>query len=187
MNAPEPQLVSELNDLAELRLTLQVQQDSVKARLEAAQAATREEFAAELQEIAEQIRSVNQQILAKVEAGKSTLIGKGMRSFVTLCAKFQLRTVPAKVEVLDKVGVMATARRLNVVRHVANPPSREWRFSQVKFLAWLKQKGKQQAQFEPFINRIDEGEVLFIQPNTGHTVWHDGNRISPPSVTITKS
>lgn len=187
MSDADPKVIAEINRLAESRLRLKVARDAENQRFQTQLADLTSEHEAKLQEFAERERELDPAIWQAIDANRSTLIARGKRSFVTLLASFQLKEIPAKTEVLDKLAIMEAARHLGVVRQIANPPRGEWRFSRTKFLGWLADHGELREYFEPYLEYSDKTESLTIKPNTNYTVDHDSQRISPPSLSIKKS
>lgn len=187
MSDADPQIIASINRLVESRLQLEVELDAENRRFQAKLADLTREHEANLHELAERERELDPAIWQAIDANRSTLIARGKRSFVTLLAKFQLRDVPAKIEVLDKPGIMETAHRLGIVKQIANPPRGGWRFDRKKFLAWLASHGELREHFEPYIEQSDKSESLTVQPNANYTVEHDSQRVSPPSISIKKS
>lgn len=187
MTNADPAVIASINDLVESRFQLEIEREAENQRFQTAIAALTREHQEKLNRFAERERELDPDIWRSIDHNRSTLIARGKRSFVTIRAKFQLREVPAKLEVLDKVSIMEAAHRLGVVKQIANPPKGGWRFNQKKFLAWLASSGDLYRHFEPFVEQTDKTESLTIQPNTNYTVEHDSQRISPPSITIQKS
>ena len=187
MSSTDPEAITAVNELVGDRFALEVERDAENRRFQAALAEITKIHEQALEEYALLERRLDTAIWQEVDENRATLIERGKRSFITMMAKFQLRDVPAKVEVLDKLGIMETARNLGVVRQIANPPKGEWRFNQKKFLAWLDKSNELHGHFEQFIDHTGGGESLTVQPNANYTVLHDSKRVSPPSISIKKS
>jgi len=187
VSSTDPEAITAVNELVGDRFALEVERDAENRRFQAALAEITKIHEQALEEYALLERRLDTAIWQEVDENRATLIERGKRSFITMMAKFQLRDVPAKVEVLDKLGIMETARNLGVVRQIANPPKGEWRFNQKKFLAWLDKSNELHGHFEQFIDHTGGGESLTVQPNANYTVLHDSKRVSPPSISIKKS
>ena len=82
----------------------------------------------------------------------------------------------------DGEGVMAMARKIGVVRKIADP-IRAYKLNRKKFIAWLKKHPEHYEAFDEYLE-ISDKESLSIKPNSTYMVTHDSQRISPPSVTI---
>lgn|GEM_PF-2547514 len=187
MSSTDPETITAVNELVGDRFALEVERDAENRRFQAALAEITKIHEQALEEYALLERQLDTAIWQAVDENRATLIERGKRSFITMTAKFQLRDVPAKVEVLDKLGIMEAARNLGVVRQIANPPKGGWRFNQKKFLAWLDKSNELHGHFEQFIDHTGGGESLTVQPNANYTVLHDSKRVSPPSISIKKS
>lgn len=187
MTDADPEVIDRANRLAESRFQLEVEREVENRRFAEALAALTKEHEEKLRIFTERERVLDPAIWKVVDENRTSLIARSKRSFVTMLAKFQLKDVPAKTEVLDKQGIMDVARKLRVVRHIAKPPKGEWRFNQKKFFGWLAKNGEHRRHFEPFLNDVEKDESLTIQPNSNYTVEHDSQRISPPSITIKKA
>ena len=187
MSSTDPEVIAAVDELVRNRFALEVERDAENRRFQAAIAEITKIHEQALEEFALHERQLDPAIWQAIDSNRATLIERGKRSFITMAAKFQLRDAPAKVEVLDKLGIMETARNLGVVRQIANPPKGEWRFNQKKFLAWLGKSNELHEHFEQFIDHTDGSESLTVQPNANYTVLHDSKRVSPPSISIKKS
>jgi len=187
VSSTDPEVIAAVDEIVEKRFALEVERDAVNRRFQAAIAEITKFHEEALRELTLLERQLDPAIWRAIDSNRATLIERGKRSFITMAAKFQLRDVPAKIEVLDKLGIMEAARNLGVVRQIANPPKGEWRFNQKKFLAWLGKNNELHGHFEQFIDHADGGESLTIQPNANYTVLHDSKRVSPPSISIKKS
>lgn len=183
----DPQVIAHVNDLVGSRFELEVEREAENRRFQSALAELTRQHDEKLDEFTRRERRLDTAIWSSIDDNQSVLIARGKRSFVTLLAKFQLKKLPAKVEMLDKAGIMESARRLGVVKKIATPPKGGWRFNQKKFLAWLEQNGELRKHFEPYINRVDTSESLTVKPNANYTVEHNSERVSPPSISIKKS
>lgn len=187
MTDADPEVIAEINELVESRFQLEVEREAENRRFQAAMADLSREHQDKLNEFAERERELDPAIWRLLNDNRPTLIARGKRSFVTMRAKFQFREVPARLEVLDKVGIMEAAHRLGVVKQIANPPKGGWKFNQKKFHAWLTSSGDLCRHFEAFVDQTAKTESLTVQPNATYTVEYDSQRISPPSITIQKS
>lgn len=186
MTSADPQVVTDLDDLARNLFKHQITGDAQTARFKAAEAALKAEYEANMEPILDLIRSASARVWGLISANRGTLIAEGKKSFVTSAAKFQLRSSTAKVKVADSEGVMAVARRLGVVRKIANPPRHTWLLDKDRFLAWLDANPDLRDQFAEFLDETEASEGLTIQPNGTYTVFHNSERISPPSVKVEK-
>ena len=186
MTDADPEVINRVNRLAESRFQLEVERETENQRFNEALASLTKEHEERLRIFTERERVLDPALWKVVDENRAGLIAPKKRSFATMLAKFQLKDVPAKTEVVDKQGIMEIARKLGVIRQIANPPKGEWRFNQKKLFGWLAKNGEFRRHFEPFLNEVDKDESLTISPNRTYTVEHDSQRISPPSITIKK-
>lgn len=184
MSNANPEVIDLLNQLAEDRFALKLRMDAedqafkdAKARLEADH--TDKKAAMEARAV-----EIDQQIQQLIQEHRANLIARGKQSFAIMRAKFQLRKSGEKTKVADANGVMKVAKRFGVVKAIAEPPSRKWKLDSQKFLKWLESHGEMRRLFEPYLTIVPEMESLHMSPNTNYTIYHDGKRISPPSITI---
>lgn len=174
-------VVGKLNQLTEDRFKLEAKKQSANNRLKA----IGQEIAAELEEAEEEIRRIDQQIWQFTESHPE-LKGTGKKSFVTAIAKFQFRDISARLEVTDKKGLMDKARQIGVVRKIAKLKV-VWDLSVTRLLEFLGKYPEYYQDFEPFVKETPAHQTLTIQPNDKYAVFHDGRRVSPPSIKINKS
>lgn len=177
------QVINKLNRLGRDRALLKLNEDAENQRYKDAKARLDATHEKNLARIAAQIEKVDPQIDETIAERRSDLIESGKQSFTTSEWKFQFRKAPGKTEVTDADAVMDVARKLGVVRKVADPPKR-WKFNPKKFLEWLESHPEERARFDAFLEDSEDGETLHMSPNSGHTVFHDSKRVSPPSITI---
>lgn len=182
----DPEVLDSINKLAERRFALQVQLDKSNADFKAAQASAAADHSALITPIQAEIDEIDSQLVEKVEAHRSQLIGSKRKSFTTIVATFQFKKVAGKLKVVDDKGLMAAARKLGIVRKIARQVL-VWKLDQAKFAAWLAKNGEYRMKLGDFIEGPSEGESLSLKPNGTYTVVHDDKRISPPSITIKKS
>ncbi len=146
------------------------------------------QLAPKLRECEAAMVAIKQELTQVIEAHRASLIAKDRQSFATLKWKFQFtKTDGGKTTVVEGAAeaIMKTARKFGRIKHVAVPPSsQKWRFKLSKFLAHLETHPEERVIFEEFLDVTEEAESLRMAPNAGHTVFHDGARISPPSITI---
>lgn len=181
MASVNTEVVDMLNQLTNERLKLELKKESANNRLQA----LGQEIATELRQTEEEIRQIDQQIWQVTESHPE-LKGTGKKSFVTAIAKFQFRDVAARLEVTDKKGLMDKARQIGVVRKIAKIKVL-WELRVTKLLEFLGKYPEYYHDFEPFVEEIPEQKTLTIQPNDKYVVFHDGRRVSPPSIKINKS
>lgn len=186
MSDVNTEVIENLNGLVERRFRLEIRLNTVNQEFATEKAELEKLHDLELAEINAAIKEIDDEIWESVERDRSTLIQKGKQSFTTMAAKFQFRKSAAKTKVTDSDGVMQTARRLGVVRKIAEPAFR-WKLSSAKFLDWLAKNGELREHFADFIEEPVDKESLSIAPNSNYTVFYDAKRISPPSISIKKS
>lgn len=177
------QVINKLNRLGRDRALLKLREDSENQRYKDAKARLDATHERNLAQIAAKIEQVDPQIDETIAKRRSDLIEAGKQSFTTSEWKFQFRKAPGKTKVTDADGVMEVARKLGIVRKIADPPKR-WKFNQKKFLGWLESHPEERARFEAYLEDTEDGETLHMYPNSGHTVFHDSKRVSPPPITI---
>lgn len=186
MSDARNKLVHELNELAKSRFDVQLRIDAENQQFKNDKAALETAHAARLADLTKEADALDAQLWQKTdEPNRSLLIEAGKRSFITALTKFQFRDVPGKDKVGDSDGIMNAARRLGVVRQIANPVH-YWKFDSKKFFAWLDKNGEIRPSFDEFIEEGTDGESLTIQPNSDYTVHFDNKRVSPPSISIKK-
>lgn len=186
MTPPEPQIVSTMNGLAQERLTLEVLKDERTKAFQAALAAVRAEHEGGLTEVQKQIDNLDGRIWVLAENHRSELLPGDKRSFVTLAAKFKFRKTSGGDRIIDTEEVMAIARKLGVIKQIADPPTRRWKVNSKKLTAWLARHPELRKRFGTALERIPEGESLTIQPNEAYVTVFDNERITPPSVSINR-
>ena len=177
------QVINKLNRLGRDRALLKLNEDAENQRYKDAKARLDATHEKNLARIAAQIEKVDPQIDETIAERRSDLIESGKQSFTTSEWKFQFRKAPGKTNVTDADTVMDIARKMGIVRKIADPPKR-WKFNQKKFLEWLESHPEERARFDAFLEDPEDGETLHMSPNSGHTVFHDSKRVSPPSITI---
>jgi phage host-nuclease inhibitor protein Gam len=183
---PLTKVIEKLNRLGRTRAELELTKQAEIQKFKDAKAALEASHGAKLAKIEADIEKTDPQIDQTITERRSELIQKDKQSFTTSEWKFQFRKAPGKTKVTDADGAMEIARKLGIVRKVADPPTR-WKFNQKKFLEWLDRNPEQRARFESVLEDTEDGETLHMSPNSGHTVFHDSKRVSPPSITITRS
>ena len=179
------EVIDDLNELAKSRFDVQVRIDAENQQFKNDKTALETAHAARLAALTKEADALDSQLWEKIEPNRSSLIVRGKKSFITALAKFQFREVPGKDKVGDSDGIMNAARRLGVVRQIANPVH-YWKFDSKKFFAWLDRNGENRPHFAEFIEEGTDGESLTIQPNSNYTVHLDKKRVSPPSISIKK-
>jgi phage host-nuclease inhibitor protein Gam len=182
-----PRITRALDREAGKRFTIAVRRKNLNDSFKQKEAALESKHAAALSKLEARAANVDRGIWKIIEENRSLLIAAGRRSFVTMTARFQFRTVGSRTEILDKQGIMDTARRIGVVRQIADPPKNEWHLNRTKFLAWLDKHGEYHREFEPYLDDIEKHDSLSIKPNTNYTVMLDNKHLTPPSITIDKS
>ena len=186
MSDVDPEVLDRLNKLAEQRFTLQVQLDGQNATFKANQVAATARHNAQIAPMQAEIDALDAQLVKLVQTHRAKLIKPKRKSFATMIATFQFRDVTTKLKVVDVDGLMAAARKLGIVRKIACQVVL-WKLDRDKLAAWLEKHGEYIEDLIDFIEGPSDGESLTIKPNGTHTVVYDGDRISPPSVTIKKS
>jgi phage host-nuclease inhibitor protein Gam len=190
MSDPKNEVIESLNDMSELRFKLEVERDELetelKTKLAVAVASLQSEYAPHISRVHAQIDALDPDIWNEAKSNYETLVERGKRSFATMIAKFQFRDKPGTTKVVDAAGIMSLARKLGVIRKIAEPQP-HWKLNNKKFLAWLEANPQLKGRFADFIQQEEATETLGLQPNSGYIVHHDSRRISPPSVSIKKS
>lgn len=172
-----------LNEAAPQRFKLQLELEAEKSSFKSMVAVLKTAHIEQTKSLQAEIDALDEQLWQNITHNRASLIVKGKRSFVTMCAKFQFRTIPSTTKVVDAVAVMEVARKLGVVRKIAKPTN-TWKLSNTMFFQWLSTHDELRHYFEPHIDDSPKGESLTMQPNDNYTVRHNSKRISPPSVTI---
>ncbi len=186
MTNVDPEVLDLINTLAEQRFALQVQLDGKNADFKAAQAVATANHNALIAPIQAGIDDVDVRLAEVVTRHRDQLVGPKRKSFATMVATFQFKNVTTKLKVVDDKGLMDAARKLGIVRKIARQVV-TWRLVHAKFVAWWEKNGEHHEALIDFVDPPTEIESLSLKPNGTYTVVHDGNRISPPSVTIKKS
>ncbi len=182
----DPEVLDLINTLAEETFALEVQLDGKNADFKAVQAVAAADHNALIAPIQAQIDANKARLAEVIQAHRDQLVGLKRKSFATMIATFQFREVTTKLKVTDAGGLMDVARRLGIVRKIARQAV-TWKLVHTKFAAWWDKNGEHHEALIDFVEPPTEGESLSMKPNGTYTVVHDGNRISPPSVTIKKS
>lgn len=180
----DPAIIAELNDLVDQRLTLEARRASIVRQHQAEEAALKQSYTALLSEVEGEIKPLDTSIWEFIQKHRGVLISPTKQSFATMVAKFQFRKTTGKDKVTDADGLLDIARKLGVVRKVADPPTGKWRVNRDSFFGWLEKNDGLRSLFAGVIEHTDDNEGLTIQPNATHTVMHDLERITPPSVSI---
>lgn len=178
------QVIDKLNQLGRTRVRLELSRNAAIQKAKNAKAAIDERLSTQLSGIEAKIEAIDPKIGVTIADHRSALVAEGKQSFTTSEWKFQFRKVPGKMQVTDADAIMGIARRLGIVRKIADPPTQEWRFSLKKFLEMLEENPEYNSYFDDYIDQPDETETLHMSPNSGHTVYHDSKRVSPPSIRI---
>lgn len=175
-----------LNKVIQQRFALQTELEAEKSLFKSMVAILKAAHVEQTKPLQAEIEALDEQLWHTIERDRANLITKGKKSFVTMYAKLQFRSIPSTTKVIDAVSVMDVARKLGIVRKIAKPTN-TWRFSTTMFLKWLSTHDEYRHYFEPYIDDLPEGESLTMQPNDNYTVHHDSKRLSPPSVTINRA
>ena len=186
MSNVDPEVLDLINTLAEETFALEVQLDGKNTDFKAAQAVAAADHNALIAPIQAQIDANKARLAEVIQAHRDQLVGSKRKSFATMIATFQFREVATKLKVTDASGLMDVARRLGIVRKIARQAV-TWKLVHTKFATWWERNGEHHEALIDFVEPPTEGESLSMKPNGTYTVVHDGNRISPPSVTIKKS
>lgn len=186
MSDPKNEAIESLNEKCERRFQFEVKRDELIKELETKIATLQSEYAPRIAEIQTPIDALDAEIWDEAKSNYEMLVERGKRSFATMIAKFQFRDKPGTTKVVDAAGIMNLARKLGVIRKIAEPQPR-WKLNNKKFLAWLEANPQLKSRFADFIQQEEATETLGLQPNSGYIVHHDSRRISPPSVSIKKS
>ena len=182
----KPAVLRRLNSRARTLFSLQVGLDARKAKFKTDEAALKEKYEADVASIQAKMRQAGAEIWKQIGENRGALIKPGMKSFVTLTAKFQLKDSSGGIKVTDVDGLMEFARAKGLLKKVAVPPSRQWKYDRKTLLASLDKDPKLRETLAAFIEEDPKVEGLTIQPNGTYLVEHGKNRISPPSVKVEK-
>lgn len=187
MTDANTEVISELNNLAERRFQIELRLNDANRKHKSAMAELEAAHEKVLDALNAEIAEVDSLIAGCIRTNRKALIAKGKQSFVIMRARFQFRgpkpgTKP-KTKVTDAAGIMAVARRLGVIRKIAKM-NVSWRLNQSKFLEWLEKHAELGSQFEDYLDVSVPKETLTMYPNSGYTVYHDSQRVSPPPVSI---
>ena len=186
MSNASPAVLRRLNRKARALFALQVGLDARKAKLEADEAALKVKYEADVASMQEKMRKAGADIWQQIEEHRGTLIKSGMKSFVTLVAKFQLKDSPGGIKVTDVDGLMEFAREHGLLKKVAVPPSHKWKYSRKTLLDSLDKDPSLREKLAPFLEETPKSEGLTVQPNGTYLVEHGKDRISPPPVKVEK-
>lgn len=187
MTNVDPATIKTIDSLAEKRFQLEIMRDAANKRFKDDEAKLKSAHSAVLNPIEIAIAETDANLRRIITGRRSQLIERGKKSFVTMAARFQFRSGTDKPKVTDIESVMEAARRLGVVRKVATPKY-VWQLTPKKFFEWLERNDEHRSKFEDYIeNPADEEDSLVATPNGTYTVLHNSKRVSPPSVTISKS
>lgn len=188
MTDADPEVIERINELGDQVARLEQEEKEVLESIEARKRAIDDENAPRLQRI-EMARSAAKNDLAEyIEANRALLIASGRKSFTTQLWTFQFKmTKGGKLAIVEGTtdAIMKRAGRFGLIKKIAEPPkSKKWKFKLSKFLARLESHPEERAIFDDYVTVTEETESLRMSPNAGHTVFHDGKRISPPSTMI---
>ena len=184
MTDVDAELISQLSSLGMRVLELKVAEDELNRAYEVKLAALNAAHANNLERLQVERASTYNALRSVIHDNRSQLITSGKQSFTTMEVVVQLRKTPPTLKVIDAAAVMQVARRLGVIRKVAEPPKQMWRLNQKKFFKWLEKNGEHREAFDEHLSETKGGESITIRPNTGQTVMFNNKRIAPPSVTI---
>ena len=182
MNTVEPAAITDIDMLAEERFHLEVQREDLIKTFKTEEAELKKRFAQDIAPVEDRISQLDAELIHRINDNRDRLIARGKQSFVTLVARFQFKKSTITDKVQDTSGVMEVARRLGVVRQIADP-IRGYKLNRRKFGAWLKAHPEHREAFDEYLE-LQSGESLTMQPNSTYTVKHDSQRVSPPSISI---
>ena len=179
-------LINRLNRLGRTREHLELMLKSENERYKKEQETGRIRHSRRLATITARIEKTDPEIWNGIAARRDELIPKDKKSFVTSERRFQFKAVPFRQKVTDANAVMALARKLGIVTPISDPPSRRRIFNSTKFFEYLESHGELRERFEEWIDETGGGdeETLHMSPNADYTTFYDGERLSPPSITI---
>lgn len=186
MSNANPAVLRRLNSRARTLFALQVGLDARKAKFKADEAALKDKYEDDVASIQKKMQQAGAEVWKQIEENRGTLIKAGMKSFVTLAAKFQLKDSPGGIKVLDIDGLMDFARAKGLLKKVAVPPSHQWKYDRKTLLASIDKDPNLLKTLAAFIEEAPKGEGLTIQSNGTYVVEHGKDRISPPSVKVEK-
>lgn len=182
-----PEVIKALDELAQERFRLEAEKQRIDTAYKVDEARLKAAYAHRIASVSERIAGLDTSIWQLVQQHRPGLIKAGKQSFAIASATFQFRTQKAKLVPTNPSGIMKVARRLGIVRQIADPPVHTWTFNKQRFLAWLESHVTFSRYFQQYMELTDAGESLSVKPNAGHPVFHDKERLTPYSFTIKKS
>ncbi len=183
----DPKAIEILNEFAERRFHLEAMKQDIDTQYKADEARLKAAYGNRIAPLATRIAELDALIWQMVQTHRQDLVKPGKQSFAIASATFQFRKIKAKMVPIDTDGIMAAAKRLSLIRKIADPPVVKWTFNRQRFFAWLESHTDYLERFRPYMEITDESESLSVKPNTGHPVFHDKDRLTPQPFTIKKS
>lgn len=184
MTDANKEVVDQLGYMAEQRFQLELDKQRLEREFDDAEAALRADYEQKRSRLQAQIDKQDGRLWSEIDEHRSTLIQRGKKSFPTAPAIFKLRNPSTKYKVTNAKGVLKAARRLRIMREIADPPKRTWRLNQRKFIKWIENNPGWAHFFGAYVEDISGNESLTIQPNGTYTTYYDNRRVSPPPVKI---
>lgn len=178
------ELVDHFGELAQEAFRLEVEKQELAQERKDEQAALDALYGRRESDLQERTEKNHAQIWRELEEHRDVLIQSGKKSFPTLSAIFKLRDPSNKYKVTDAAGVLKAARRLRIMREIADPPKGTWRLDQRKFFKWLERNPGWRHFFGEAVEDVSSQESLTIQPNGPYMMYYNNRRVSPPSVKI---
>lgn len=189
----DPELVKEVDRLAEMRADVLTRFNDNNDAFEKKQAAEVAAHAAEIAAIQAEMDGVDAGLWRFIKEHEDDLIKPGLKSFITGVASFQFTDFQKTktVDVADTKAakaIMAVARDKGVVRLIAKAV-RTYAFDKKKFFAALeKMDDKLRAAFQPFLQTTitPASQTLNMKLNQSYPVFIDKTRISRKPIPIKK-
>lgn len=179
---PEVEMIEHVNMLTEKRFSLEVELETLKNEYKKEEDELKKRYAPHLELIEASVAEVDKELFDFISDNQDILIDKDKRSFATLIGVFQFKRSSQAVKVVDTEGVMDMARRVGVVKQIADLVH-HYKLNRRKFTAWLESNPRYLEVFDEYLEANDT-ESLTIRPNSTYVVTHKRRRISPPGVTI---
>ena len=179
----DEQLSTQLDDLAAERLRVEATMNAEKEAHRGAVRALEDEHADRMSEYVRRAQELDRTIWLTIRQHWSTLMPGSARSFRTMRVTFSMKKVNATTAVIDKDAIMELARKLGVVKQLADPPRAGWTFNKKKFLAWLQRTEKYRARFKEFLRETPTHDSLSVKYYVGDPAIFS-NELSDEGLTI---
>lgn len=188
MTQPATEALEMFNQLAESIFRLAIEEDELdRKQAQEAQAMT-QRHARERHALEGRKRHEQRKMWQFIDEHRQMLIERNKRSFATGTTIVQLKQHPLAWVVPDQDALLTFCRKHHFVKDVANPPSRQWRFSKAKLNTLMKARGEKGLRLldAGLVDSVEGDESISLQPNEATRVYYSGSRLSPPSITFTR-